>query len=166
MTDRVAMPEAFVIRPMTADDAHAIAAWRYADPYSFYDWHRDPDDLAELLDPSEWGRRYFSADDAHGELAGFFVMIKPADGVAEIGLGLRPALTGRGLGAAFLHTGLRFAAARFGARSFALAVAAFNQRAITVYERAGFREVSRYEHATNGAVHEFVWMTRAELTPT
>jgi ribosomal-protein-alanine N-acetyltransferase len=153
------MVSAFVIRPMTADDAHAIAAWRYPDPYSFYDWQRDPDDLAELLDPSEWGRRYFSADDAAGELAGFFV-IKPADGVAEIGLGLRPALTGRGLGAAFLDAGLRFAAERFGARSFALAVAAFNHRAITVYERAGFREVRRYEHATNGGVHEFVWMTR------
>jgi ribosomal-protein-alanine N-acetyltransferase len=143
---------AFVIRPMTADDAQAIAAWRYPDPYSFYDWHRDPDDLAELLDPSEWGRRYFAADDADGELAGFFV-VKAADGVAEIGLGLRSALTGRGLGAAFLDVGLRFAAERFGTRSFALAVAAFNRRAITVYERAGFREVRRDEHATNGGVH-------------
>jgi ribosomal-protein-alanine N-acetyltransferase len=149
---------------MTADDAHAIAAWRYADPYSFYDWDRDPGDLAELLDPSEWGRRYFSADDADGELAGFLV-IKAAEGVAEIGLGLRPALTGRGLGGAFLDAGLRFAAERFGARSFALAVAAFNLRAITVYERAGFREVRRYEHATNGAVHEFVWMTRGGVAP-
>ena len=153
------MAAEFVIRPMTADDADVVAAWRYDDPYSFYDWDRDPGDLAELLDPSEWGRRYFSADDAEGELAGFFV-IKLADGVAEIGLGLRPALTGRGLGAAFLDAGLRFAAERFGARSLALAVAACNQRAITVYERAGFREVRRYEHATNGGVHEFVWMTR------
>ena len=159
MNHPVTMAAEFVIRPMTADDADVVAAWRYDDPYSFYDWDRDPGDLAELLDPSEWGRRYFSADDAEGELAGFFV-IKLADGVAEIGLGLRPALTGRGLGAAFLDAGLRFAAERFGARSFALAVAAFNQRAITVYERAGFREVRRYEHATNGGVHEFVWMTR------
>jgi ribosomal-protein-alanine N-acetyltransferase len=153
------MAAPFVIRPMTADDAQAIAAWRYDEPYSFYDWDRDADDLAELLDPAQWGRHYFSADDADGGLAGFFV-IKLADGVAEIGLGLRPALTGRGLGAAFLDAGLRFAAARCGPCSFALAVAAFNRRAITVYERAGFREVRRYEHATNGGVHEFVWMTR------
>jgi len=159
------MTPAFVIRPMSADDAQAVAAWRYDGAYAFYDWDRDADDLAELLDPSEWGRRYFAADDADGELAGFFV-VKHAGGVAEIGLGLRPALTGRGLGGAFLDAGLRFAAERFGTRNFALAVAAFNQRAITVYERAGFREVRRYEHATNGGVHEFVWMTRAELTPT
>jgi ribosomal-protein-alanine N-acetyltransferase len=79
--------------------------------------------------------------------------------VVEIGLGLRPELTGRGLGAAFLEAGLDFAAARFAAREYALAVAAFNRRAIAVYERAGFREVRRYEHFTNGAFHEFVWMT-------
>jgi ribosomal-protein-alanine N-acetyltransferase len=164
VSDGAAMPRAFVIRPMTAADARAVAAWRYPGQYSFYDWERDPDDLAELLDPSEWGRRYFAADGADGELAGFFV-IKAADDVAEIGLGLRPALTGRGLGGTFLDAGLRFAADRFGARSFALAVAAFNLRAIAVYERAGFREVRRYEHATNGAVHEFVWMTRAGRAP-
>ena len=61
---------------------------------------------------------------------------------------------------------MRSTTAGFGTRNFALAVAAFNQRAITVSERAGFGEVRRYEHATNGGVHEFVWMTRAELTPT
>jgi RimJ/RimL family protein N-acetyltransferase len=38
-------------------------------------------------------------------------------------------------------------------------VAAFNQRAIAVYERAGFREAERYQHFTNGALHDFVWMT-------
>jgi [ribosomal protein S18]-alanine N-acetyltransferase len=148
----------FVIRPMTAADAHAIAGWRYPEPYSFYDADADPDDLAELLDPSEWGRRYFAADDAAGELAGLFVF-KLDEGVVEIGLGLRPDLTGKGLGARFLAAGMDYAAG-LGATDFALAVAAFNRRAITVYERAGFRAVRRYQHETNGGVHEFVWMTR------
>jgi ribosomal-protein-alanine N-acetyltransferase len=44
-----------------------------------------------------------------------------------------------------------------------LAVAAFNQRAITVYERAGFTQTDRYVHATNGAVHGFLRMTRGPL---
>jgi len=149
----------FVIRPMTAADAQAIAAWRYPEPYSFYDADADPNDLAELLDPSEWGRRYFAADDAAGELAGLFVF-KPTDGVVEIGLGLRPDLTGQGLGGGFLRAGMDYAAERLGATGFALAVAAFNRRAITVYERAGFREVRRYAHETGGGVHEFVRMTR------
>jgi ribosomal-protein-alanine N-acetyltransferase len=144
----------FVIRAMTAEDADAIAAWHYPGPYAFYDWDQDPADLAELLDPAEWGRRYFAAD-ADGELAGFFVFKPHADGT-EIGLGLRPDLTGRGLGGRFLDAGLRFA----GAERYTLAVAAFNRRAITVYERAGFVVTERYVHHTNGGDHPFLRMER------
>jgi [ribosomal protein S18]-alanine N-acetyltransferase len=143
----------FAIRAMTAEDADAIAKWRYPEPYDFYDWDRDPGDLAELLDPTGWGVRYFAAD-SEQRLAGFFEFTTKDD-VVEIGLGLRPDLTGHGLGGEFLRAGLEFA----GARRYALAVAAFNRRAITVYERAGFREARRYEHFTSGALHEFVWMT-------
>ncbi len=142
----------FAIRAMTAEDAEAIAAWHYSGPYAFYDWEQDPDDLAELLDPGEWGRRYFAAD-ADGELAGLFVL-KPHDDGTEIGLGLRPDLTGQRLGARFLEAGLRFG----GAERYTLAVAAFNRRAITVYERAGFLVTARYVHRTNGADHEFLRM--------
>jgi ribosomal-protein-alanine N-acetyltransferase len=152
----------FVIRPMAAADAQAIAQWRYPAPYSFYDADADPDDLAELLEPSEWGRRYFAATDADGQLVGLFVF-KVDGGVVEIGLGLRPDLTGQGLGASFVEAGMRHASVALGATELALAVAAFNRRAITVYERAGFREFRRYDHATNGGVHEFVWMTRRPL---
>jgi [ribosomal protein S18]-alanine N-acetyltransferase len=121
----------FAVRPMTAADAHAVAAWRYPGEYSFYDADADPDDLAELLDPAEWGHRYFAVDEpAEHKLAGF-VMVKLTSRVAEIGLGLRPDLTGHGLGESFVRTCLRFAAAELGAQSYILAVAAFNRRAIT-----------------------------------
>jgi [ribosomal protein S18]-alanine N-acetyltransferase len=126
----------FAIRAMDEADANAVAAWRYPGAYAFYDWTQDPDDLA-----------------------GFFVFKVTAD-VADVGLGLRPDLTGQGLGAAFLEAGLRFAATRFGTERFTLAVAAFNRRAITVYERAGFTETERYRHRTNGADHDFVAMAR------
>ena len=150
----------FAIRAMTEADANAVAGWRYPGEYAFYDWTLAAGDLAELLDPGEWGRRYFAADaEGEGGPAGFFVF-KVRDDVADIGLGLRPDLTGEGHGAAFLEAGLRFAAARFGARRFTLAVAAFNRRAITVYERAGFVETERYRHHTNGADHDFVAMAR------
>jgi ribosomal-protein-alanine N-acetyltransferase len=150
----------FAIRAMTAEDARAIASWRYPEPYDFYDWDRDPGDLAQLLDPAGWGVRYFVADDEHDhELAGFFEFTV-TDDVVEIGLGLRPDLTGQGLGAPFVAAGIEFAEQRFSPRAYALAVAAFNRRAIAVYERAGFRETRRYPHFTAGALHEFVWMTR------
>jgi ribosomal-protein-alanine N-acetyltransferase len=50
-----------------------------------------------------------------------------------------------------------------GAESYTLAVVAFNQRAITVHERAGFRTVERYEHFTNGGLHTFVRMARGPI---
>jgi ribosomal-protein-alanine N-acetyltransferase len=140
---------------MTEADARAIAEWRYPGPYAFYDADADAGDLAELLDPGRWGREYFAADGEDGVLAGFFV-VKPRGDAKEIGLGLRPDLTGRGLGGAFLEAGLAFAAPG----PYVLHVAAFNLRAIRVYERAGFAEAERYEHFTNGGRHPFIRMER------
>jgi [ribosomal protein S18]-alanine N-acetyltransferase len=153
----------FKIRPMTAVDARAVAAWRYQGEYSFYDADADPDDLAELLNPAEWGHHYFAADELmQHELAGF-LMVKLTGRVAEIGLGLRPDLTGRGLGESFVRACLRFASATLGAQSYTLAVAAFNRRAITVYQRAGFRKMECFEHFTNGGPHAFIRMARETI---
>ena len=153
----------FTIRPMTAADAQAVATWRYPGEYSFYNADADPDDLAELLDPAGWGQRYFAADEiTHNELAGS-LEVKLTGRVAEIGLGLRPDLTGHGLGESFVRTCLRFASAALGAQSYTLTVAAFNHRAITVYQRAGFQEVERFEHFTNGGLHAFIRMTRSTI---
>ena len=153
----------FIFRPMTEPDARAIAAWHYAAPYSFYDFASDPDDLAELLDPTGWGKTYFATTDEFGDLIGFW-QVQTQGETAEIGLGLRPDLTGRGLGLSFVQAGLAFTSARWPAEQFSLAIAAFNQRAIRVYERAGFQPTSSFWQATNGGQHEFVRMIRAAET--
>jgi len=144
--------------PMTQEEAEAVAAWRYPEPYSFYDWTADADDLRELLDPARRGEAYWAVRDGD-ELVGHF-SFKPKGEAVEVGLGLRPDLTGRGLGAAFLAAGLEFARERFAPKRFTLAVATFNERAITVYERAGFARDRVYIHATNGAEWEFLEMSR------
>jgi ribosomal-protein-alanine N-acetyltransferase len=126
------------IRPLTDADAREVARWHYEPPYDFYDFEAEPDDLAELLDPARSG--YYAAFDDALELVGFFHFRVRADEV-EVGLGLRPDLTGRGLGGEYLATGLDFATRRFGLDRFRLYVATFNERAIKVYERAGFRPV-------------------------
>jgi ribosomal-protein-alanine N-acetyltransferase len=149
----------FTVRAMTADDALAVAAWQYPDEYAFYNWDADPGDLAELLDPAGWGKQYFAVDGRNGERVGFFDFKADAEPL-EIGLGLRPDLTGVGLGLAFVDAGVQFAEKRFGARTLTLAVAEFNRRAVTVYRRAGFEVVEHYEHETNGGTHPFVKMVR------
>jgi [ribosomal protein S18]-alanine N-acetyltransferase len=149
-----------IIRPMTDGEARAVAEWRYEEPYTFYDMSQDAGDLRELLDPTSRRKRgYHSALDPDGGLVGFLAFRKEGETV-DIGLGLRPDLTGRGLGLGFLEAGLRFAEDAFRPRGFRLAVAAFNERAIRVYGRAGFHLSKRYLHETNGGVHEFVEMVR------
>jgi ribosomal-protein-alanine N-acetyltransferase len=87
--------------------------------------------------------RFFAAVDEHGDVVGFYYFEeKPPD--LDYGLGLRPDLTGQGRGAEFFLAGLEFAHARYRPRRVFLHVAAFNERARTVYERAGFRVVSSH----------------------
>jgi ribosomal-protein-alanine N-acetyltransferase len=143
---------------MDQRDAEAISRWRYDEPYSFYDWTADEDDLALLLDPRARDGRFFSAY-GDGELVGFFEL-RVESGDVVVGLGLRPDLTGRGLGRGFLESGLAFARELFGERRFRLSVATFNERAIRVYERCGFVRGRVYLHHTNGGIHEFLEMTR------
>jgi [ribosomal protein S18]-alanine N-acetyltransferase len=144
---------------MDQAEATEIAAWHYEDPYSFYDWTADSDDLALLLSEETRLGRFFSALDEDGVLVGFFTLrMEGADLV--IGLGLRPDLTGRGLGRQFVEAGIAFGRRSFHPARIRLSVAAFNARAIRVYERAGFTHARTFEHETNGGVHSFVEMTR------
>jgi ribosomal-protein-alanine N-acetyltransferase len=155
----MAPQSSFTFSQLSQEEAEAVAEWHYPEPYSFYDWTADADDLRELLEPALRGEAYWAARDGNGELVGHF-SFKPKDKTVEIGLGLRPDLTGQGLGAAFLDAGLEFARMRFAPERFVLAVATFNERAIKVYERAGFARDRAYMHTTAGAEWEFVEMSR------
>ena len=64
--------EPFHVRTMTQTDAEEIAHWHYPEPFAFYDWSADANDLAELLSPDLRGDVYFSVRDENGQLAGFF----------------------------------------------------------------------------------------------
>ena len=148
-------------REMTQEDALEISGWHYPPPYDFYNATADAGDLAELLDPGLRAGNYLAAVDTGGAVVGVAQLVADG-GTVDVGLGLRPDLTGRGLGARFLEAVLAEARNRHAPERFTLSVAGFNERAILVYERAGFAEVARRQHATNGGVHEFVTMTRAD----
>ena len=153
------MPPGYLFRQMDDADANRVAGWRYEPPYDFHDPDADPEDLAELLDAESRRGVYFSALDEGGDLVGFFQFGK-RDETVDVGLGLRPDLTGVGVGAGFCRAGLEFAQRRFAPRRFTLAVATFNARAVSVYERVGFRRVEVFVQETNGGEHEFLFMER------
>jgi len=122
------------IKPASAEAHELMVSWRYPPPYDFYNGDADP-----VLNPE----RYFEARDQVDELIGFYYFEpKPPD--LDYGLGLRPDLTGHGLGLEFFQTGLAFARERYEPRNVFLHVAAFNVRARRVYERVGFRVISSH----------------------
>ena len=153
------MAPGYLFHQMDDTDADKISGWRYEPPYDFYDWDADPQDLAELQDPTKRRDVHFSVRDNKGQLVGFF-QSKQKDDVLDVGLGLRPDLTGEGRGLEFLLSGLEFAKKRYAPERFTLSVATFNGRAVGVYERAGFRRGEVYLHETNGGEHEFLRMER------
>ncbi|HEY8598193.1 MAG TPA: GNAT family protein [Thermomicrobiales bacterium] len=145
---------------MQRDYARTIAEWHYPAEYAFYDWSSDPADLAELLDARSWPGHYYAVIGADGTVIGFLQTIPEVDSV-EIGLGLRPDLAGLGHGHDFLDACLRFATEQYAVARCTLAVAAFNRRAITVYERAGFQAIGTFTQHTNGGKYPFIKMERS-----
>jgi [ribosomal protein S18]-alanine N-acetyltransferase len=156
---------------MNGAEAQAILAWRYEGPYAVYNAAPDdPEGLAEMLD-----RRspYYAVRDEEGRIVGFFNFGTSAliwdsgepgiylDGrTVPVGLGLRPDLTGKGLGQAFVNAGLTFARKRFRPERFCLYVFAWNERAIRAYERTGFERGRILTRNSDTGKHEFLEMRR------
>ena len=146
----------YTFRQMNEGQARQVAAWRYEPPYDFYDVASAP----------EHTQNYYAALSGDGGLAGFFCFETearvpggnyPDDGALDVGLGLRPDLTGKGLGLGFVVAGLEFARHHFAPSDFRLTVATFNELAVKVYERAGFR---RTENFTGDKGDSFLTMVR------
>lgn len=146
----------FTFRDITAEAAHALSTWRYPAPYDIYNIGDDEAALAEMLDTrSPW----FVAVDDDDQPMGFCCFGTSAevdwegdprlwttdDKTLSVGLGMRPDLIDQRLGLPFFTAVLAFAAERFAPAMFRLFVLPFNQRAIRVYERAGFQRTG--EHA-------------------
>jgi Acetyltransferase (GNAT) family. len=128
------------IEALTEQHAKEIAEWRYEFPYEWYDTAADPRRIELFANPARRdGLRAVVDDD--GELIGFFNFVREGDEV-RVGLGIRPDLTGQGLGARFIEAGLQYATNEWSPKRFRLWVAWWNERALRAYRRAGFEEVA------------------------
>ncbi|MFZ0369587.1 MAG: GNAT family protein [Halobacillus sp.] len=145
---------------MLQKEAEEIAHWKYNGIYSFYDMTADEEDYQEFINEEARGKRAFSVYEGE-QLIGFYSIIPVESETVDLGLGLRPDMTGQGIGGPFLQKALEYAQIHYGARSFTLSVATFNERAIRVYENAGFKVVQTFMQPTNGSEYEFVKMRKA-----
>ena len=164
----------FVFSLMDKAEALAILAWRYEGVYAVYNRGSDESDkeegMAELLDQRS---PYYVVRDEQGELVGFFNVgtsalvwesnepgISVENRTIAIGLGMRPDATGKGMGQGFVQACLDFARREFAPASFRLSVFPWNERAIRIYERVGFRRVRTFLQCNVHGKQEFLEMSR------
>ena len=138
---------------MTPEYAADIATWRYPAPYECYDViDVEP---AFFLDPANG---FFALEAGSDDLIGFRSFGPDGrvpggeydDSALDTGGGLRPSLTGQGLGSQAIQTGLAFGRRQFAPRAFRVTVASFNTRALRVVTSLGFRQVSSFAATTDG----------------
>lgn len=144
-----------VVRPMQREDLDAMAAWpRYPDPLDMiFNWphmlrENGTADLFFLTRAADHRRREWTILTLGGDVLGHVGIrdIQPHPHSARLGIGLGLPYTGQGYGEEALRG---FLDAFFGPLHFSrlyLDVSLHNTRALRLYRRLGFRELSTFWH--------------------
>jgi len=147
----------FTFQPMDEGSARAILRWRYDPPYDLYNPGSEDveQNLQVFLDPRN---AYYAITDEHGDLVAYCCFGPDArvpggdyGGAAlDVGMGVRPDWTGQGRGLTYVNAVLDFARRTFAPTAFRVTVAEFNQRALRVWEKAGFQPVQTFQRKGDG----------------
>ena len=154
-------------RAFTADEAREVAAWGYPPPFDVYDPDRGDPELFVARHPD--GAGYYPAVDDDGRLVAFAVIgaearvagQEPADGVVDVGMGVRPDATSRGLGTALVGQVVDLARDLGATSGVRAAVAVFNERSLALCRSAGFRPVRDFEGPGGRTFRELVLPLKA-----
>ncbi len=143
-----------ISHPMDEVNARAISNWRYDAPYDLYNPNPDnvEEDVQVFLDPQN---AYYTITDKHRDLVAYCcfgpgAQVQGGDynaAALDIGLGMRPDLTGQGHGLTYVNATLNLARRTFMPTAFRVTVAAFNTRALRVWENAGFQPMQTFQRS-------------------
>jgi len=147
----------FTFHPMDEVSARSILSWRYEEAYALYNAAPDEIDVGmqAFLDPCN---AYHTINDEHGGLVAYCCFGSDAwvpgydygPEALDIGMGLRPDLTGQGQGITYVNAVLDFARRTFAPTMSRVTVAEFNRRALRVWEKACFRPVQTFQREGDG----------------
>lgn len=148
------------VRNLSERDARQICTWRYDGDYSVYNYPE-----WEIIVEQNWGlaqelireREYFAVMNDMDDLIGHF-RLKEQEEFIYLGVGLIPELCGYGHGTAVMELIKKESKERYPDKQLSLEVRSFNHRAITCYQKAGFRCVDVYELITPSGRDIFVRM--------
>jgi ribosomal-protein-alanine N-acetyltransferase len=147
--------------------ARSILGWQYDPPYDGYNpGAGDVEEMVRVFLDPEYA--YYALLTAEGELVAYCCFGADARvpggdygaDALDVGLGVRPDLTGQRRGSMYVQTVLGFARRAFSPSVFRVTVAEFNGRALRVWEKAGFRRVQRFRREGDDQV--FLVLVRDE----
>lgn len=137
---------------LSESQAAQILDWRYQPPYDFYNppEHRDEDSaIKKFLNPD---LNFHAVLNMLGEFIGFcsFGIDGQVPGgdyserALDVGLGMKPEFTGKGMGFEFFNAILEYVREQSNPSCVRLTVADFNQRALRLYQKFGFVTKDRF----------------------
>ena len=146
----------YTLKPITEDEARQLVAWRYEPPYDIYnlDAAHTEDAVRYYLDPQY---QIYGITDQDGIFIGFCSFGEDArvgggdysEALLDLGIGLNPSYTSRGLGPAIIQTMMSFAHQQFGATGFRAAIDESNLRSQRAFAKVGFVPTQRFNASHN-----------------
>lgn len=134
---------------MDRSSAHEIILWRYPAPYDIYNLEECEEAIRYVLNPKN---NFYVMRDSGVRIVGFCSFGEDGQvpggdygqDALDIGMGIRPDLTGKGCGVVYARNVLWYAHHLFSPPRFRVTIATFNHRAQRVWTRCGFRPVQKF----------------------
>lgn len=155
------------ITRLAEEQARALIAWEYTGPYAIYNMAAEDDETSVdfFLDPANGYRAIVDEQENFLGFCNFGADAQVPGGdyssaAIDIGMGMRPDLTGQGKGVLYAAAVFAFAEKEYPGMSQRVTIAEFNQRAQRLCQKIGFVPVGRFESRRNG--RPFVIMVRQQ----
>lgn len=148
----------YTVDRMTEQEAEDVVSWKYPDEYSVYnlpEWDRCVELGLSIADCSRRKEEYYSVYKL-GSFLGYYQVVN-ADGYVELSVGIKPKLCGLGDGRMLMELALATIEDMNLGKPVKLTVRPFNKRAISCYERIGFKITKEYyedAYITPGQMYE------------
>ncbi len=153
-----AAQERITFRSLTTEDIRKISTWRYPEPYALYN-EISYEEMVEknyaLVQPEK--RHQFTGFFLNDTLLGYINLVEKAEYI-NFGIGLCPSYCGNGYGQKICLEAIAMAKGRWPQKPLRLEVRSWNQRAISCYQKAGFRIIGETDKVTPLGQGHFIVM--------
>ncbi len=142
---------------MDEDSARIILSWHYDESLTFYNHNLSQieDTVQEFLNPEN---AYYSIFNNRNQLVAYCCFgtdarVKGGNYDVEaldIGFGMHPNLTRRGITLRIINAVFDFAENNFSKNLFRVTVAEFNKQALRICKKAGFQQIKKFQRKQDG----------------